>query len=97
MNWAAAREAGTDPSASPQREERKIVGIDGTRQVVHEYQFAELRIGSLRWNHPTLVVADVLAFEAMQLGAEPAAIVGMDFLDNREITVSFSERRLTIR
>jgi predicted aspartyl protease len=38
MNWNAAQQAGVDRNSPGMRGETKIVGVDGTRQAIHEYQ-----------------------------------------------------------
>lgn len=97
VNWAAAKQASVTLSTPGLTQRNTIVGGDGTPWVVHEYRFPEMRIGSLLWSRPSLVVADVNAFQDMQLADKPAAIVGMDLLDKHEIFLSFSERRFTIQ
>jgi hypothetical protein len=43
------------------------------------------------------VIATVSAFEDLELATKPGAIAGMDFLDNRVITISFAQRRFAIQ
>jgi hypothetical protein len=78
-------------------QKKTVIGADGNIWDVDQYRFSSMRIGVVRWNRPTLVIADVPAFESLGLTTQPGAIVGMDFLDNRVLTISFAQRRLTIQ
>jgi predicted aspartyl protease len=96
INWSAAQQAGVNRNSPGLREER-IVGVDGTRQAIHEYPFAEVHIGQALWHGASLAVADLPVFEAIGLAAVPAVAIGMDLLTGHEIEISFSETRLLIR
>ena len=96
-NWMAAQQAGVNRNSPGLREEKKIVGIDGMRQLVREYRFPEVRIGQALWHGASLAVADLPVFGAIGLGAVPAAVIGMDLMAGHEIELSFSEARLIIR
>jgi predicted aspartyl protease len=97
VNWNAARQSGIGRNTPGLSERITIVGGDSNRWTVHEYQFSTMQIASMHWNRPTLVIADVPAFTSLQLSTKPGAIIGMDFWDNRVITISFTRHRLTIQ
>jgi predicted aspartyl protease len=97
VNWNAARQSGVNRNIPGLSRKTTIVGADGNIWDIHQYRFSSMQIGVIHWNRPTLVIADVSAFESLQLAAKPGAIVGMDFLDNRVITISFTRRRFTIQ
>jgi predicted aspartyl protease len=97
VNWSAARQAGVDRNSSGLREEKKIVGLDGGRQLVREYRFREVRILQAVWRGAALAVADLPVFETIGLASVPAAIFGMDLMTDHEVEISFSARRLIIR
>jgi hypothetical protein len=56
-----------------------------------------VRIGQALWHGASLIVADLPVFEAIRLGAVPAAVIGMDLMTEHEIEISFSAPRLIIR
>jgi len=97
VNWNAARLSGVDPNTRGVTEKSTAVGGDRNVLTIHQYRFAGMQIGALHWVHPVLLIADVPAFTTLGLATSPGAIVGMNMLDNRVTTISFTERRLTIR
>jgi hypothetical protein len=97
VNWNAARQSGIHRDTRGLSQKTTIVGADGNMWDIHQYRFSRMEIGAITWNRPTLVIADVSAFESLGLATKPGAIVGIDFLDNRLITISFTKRRFAIQ
>jgi predicted aspartyl protease len=97
VNWNAARQSSVHRDTPGVSQKKTIVGADGNIWDVNQYRFSSMRIGVVHWNRPTLVIADVPAFESLGLAARPGGIIGMDFLDKRVITISFTQRRLTVK
>jgi hypothetical protein len=97
VNWRAAIQLGINRETPGLSEKWTLVGGDRNVWTIHQYQFSKMQIGSMQWEQPILVIADIAAFAALGLSMVPSAIVGMDLLDNRITTISFTQRRLTIQ
>lgn len=97
MNWNAARAFGVTQSRSKQE-----IEVSGAIEVDDETKVArlvvnELQLANLTWRNRLFLIADLPVFEALGLGNEPMAIVGVDFFNQRDIVIDLVRERLLVK
>lgn len=90
LGEAAAARAGLDAAALAGDPAGQSVGVDGAVNPTHHHQFAELRLGPIRY------VAPVLSVSGLRWpGAD--MLLGTDWLRQNRVWVSYGARRVTVQ
>ena len=98
LNWHAARAAGLDPAAAGEQTGpgEELLGADDRPLAARVHRFESIELGALRFDGPTLHVADLAVFETLGVAEGPAMVFGIDLLGDRRVVIDYPGERLLV-